>query len=163
MGAFEDFVNQNLGIRRPIITDSGHPSGSLKAAGIIGTNYLNSDDNQLYEKTGEDNNNDWMPVGALGHSRFSGESGIYLKLTGNSGFLQNEATIGTGDITTFIVTDSGKVGVNIEDPIYTFHVAGSSCLSGAHVVLNYDALPKSNPNTKGRIWIDNGALMISPG
>ena len=38
MGAFEDFVNQNLGIRRPIITDSGHPSGSLKAAGIVGTN-----------------------------------------------------------------------------------------------------------------------------
>ena len=86
MGAFEDFVNQNLGIRRPIITDSGHPSSSLKAAGIVGTNYLNSDDNQLYEKTGEDNTNDWMPVGTLGHSRFSGQSGIYLTLTGNSGF-----------------------------------------------------------------------------
>ena len=37
MGAFEDFVNANLGIRRPIITDAGPPSGSSNAAGIIGT------------------------------------------------------------------------------------------------------------------------------
>ncbi len=77
MGAFEDFVNNNLGIRRPIITDAGHPSGSLKAAGIVGTNYHNSNNNQLYQKTGQHNPNDWMPVGTLGHSRFSGQSGIY--------------------------------------------------------------------------------------
>lgn len=163
MGAFEDFVNANLGIRRPIITDEGHPSGSFKAAGIVGTNYLNSLDNQLYEKTGEDNTNDWMPVGTLGHSRFSGQSGIYLTMTGNSGFLENEATIGTGNITTFVVTDSGKVGVNVEDPSYTLHVAGSTCLSGSNVILNYDSLPKNNPNQKGRVWINNGALMISSG
>ena len=163
MGAFEDFVNANLGIRRPIITDAGPPSGSSNAAGIIGTNYLNSDDNQLYEKTGEDNALDWSPVGTLGHSRFSGESGIYLTMTGNSGFLENEATIGTGSLTTFIVTDSGMVGVNVSDPLYTFHVSGSTCLSGSNVVLNYDSLPKSNPITKGRVWVDNGALMISSG
>ena len=163
MGAFEDYVNANLGIRRPMITDSGHPSLSSKSAGIIGSNYRDSIDNQLYEKTGEDNSTDWMPIGKIGHSRFSGESGIYMTVTGNSGFLENEATIGTGEITTFVVTDSGKVGVNIEDPLYSFHVAGSSCLSGAHVVLNYDALPKSNPNTRGRVWIHNDALMISSG
>ena len=162
MGAFEDFVHQNLGIRRALITDAGHPSGSLKAAGIIGTNYLNSTDNQLYEKTGEDNINDWMPVGTVGHSRFSGQSGIYLTLTGNSGFLHNEATIGTG-ITTFVVTDSGKVGVNIEEPLYSFHVVGSACLSGGNFFLNYDHLPKSNPNIKGKVWLNNGALMVSSG
>lgn len=163
MGAFEDYVNANLGIRRPMITDTGHPSGSSKAAGIIGSTYRDSNDDELYEKTGEDNATDWMPIGKIGHSRFSGESGIYLTMTGHSGFLENEATIGTGDLTTFIVTDSGKVGVNITDPLYTFHVNGSSCLSGAHVILNYDSLPKSNPNTRGRVWIDNGALMISSG
>ncbi len=107
MGAFEDFVNQNLGIRRPIITDAGHPSQSLKAAGIVGTNYINSNNNQLYEKTGEDNINDWMPIGKLGHSRFSGESGIYLTVTGNSGFFENQNVIGTGAQINFIVTDEG--------------------------------------------------------
>tara|TARA_A100001037_G_scaffold279969_1_gene282314 strand:+ start:183 stop:674 length:492 start_codon:yes stop_codon:yes gene_type:complete len=163
MGAFEDYVNANLGIRRPMITDTGHPSGSSKAAGIIGSTYRDSLDNQLYEKTGEDNFTDWVPIGTIGHSRFSGESGIYLKVKGNSGFLKNEATIGTGALTSFVVTDSGRVGVNVPDPLYTFHVAGSSCLSGSNVVLNYDSLPKSNPNTKGRVWIDNGALMISSG
>ena len=35
-GRFEDFVNTNLGIRRPIITDAGHPSSSSKVAGIVG-------------------------------------------------------------------------------------------------------------------------------
>jgi len=164
MGAFEEYVNANLGIRRPMITDAGHPSGSSKAAGIIGTNYRDSNDNQLYEKTGDyDKLTDWMPIGKLGHSRFSGESGIYLTMTGHSGFLENEATIGTGNLTTFVVTDSGDVGVNISNPLYTFHVNGSSCLSGAHVILNYDSLPKSNPNTRGRVWINNGALMISSG
>tara|TARA_R110001592_G_scaffold160695_4_gene393008 strand:+ start:50777 stop:51268 length:492 start_codon:yes stop_codon:yes gene_type:complete len=163
MGAFEDYVNANLGIRRPMITDSGNPNLSSKAGGIIGSNYRDSSNNQLYEKTGENNSTDWMPIGQIGHSRFSGESGIYMTMTGNSGFLQDEATIGTGNVTTFIVTNSGKVGINIEDPLYSFHVAGSSCLSGAHVVLNYDALPKNNPNTRGRVWVNNGSLMVSSG
>ena len=163
MGAFEDFVNANLGIRRPIITDEGHPSGSFKAAGIVGTNYLNSLDNQLYEKTGEDNTNDWMPVGTLGHSRFSGQSGIYLTMTGNSGFLKTRQPLEQEILLLFVVTDSGKVGVNVEDPSYTLHVAGSTCLSGSNVILNYDSLPKNNPNQKGRVWINNGALMISSG
>lgn len=162
MGAFEDLVNQNLGLRRPLITDTGHPSGSIKAAGIVGSNYLDSVNNQLYEKTGEDNFSDWMPVGTLGHSRFSGESGIYQTLTGNSGFLENQAIIGTG-LTTFVVTDSGKVGVNIEEPLHSFHVVGSCCLSGTHLYFNYDLLPKKNPRMKGRVWINNGALMISSG
>lgn len=163
MGAFEDYVNANLGIRRPMITDLGHPSGSDKAAGIIGSTYRDSSDNQLYEKTGEDNSTDWKPIGKIGHSRFSGESGIYLTMTGHSGFLQNEATIGTGDLTTFVVTDSGKVGVNITDPQYTFHVVGSTFLNGSNIILNYDSLPKSNPDIAGKLWINNGALMISSG
>ena len=164
MSTFEQYVNSNLGIRRTIISDSGHPGYSSKAAGMAGTNYIDTNSQQLYERTGEDNiPQDWMPIGKLGHSRFSGESGIYLTLTGNSGFLQQEATIGTGNITTFIVTDEGKVGVNIHDPLYTFHVAGSSCLSGSNVVLNYDSLPKNDPHTKGRVWVNNGALMVSSG
>ena len=53
MGAFELFVNANLGIRKPLITDAGHPSESTKAAGIIGSHYIDSETNFLYEKTGE--------------------------------------------------------------------------------------------------------------
>lgn len=68
MGAFETFVNSNLGIRKPLITDSGPPSGSAKAAGIIGTEYINSDTNDLYEKTGENNTQDWVLIRKLGES-----------------------------------------------------------------------------------------------
>lgn len=68
MGAFETFVNANLGIRKPLITDVGHPSGSFKAAGIIGSQYLDSSNNFLYEKTGDNNQLDWVKIRELGQS-----------------------------------------------------------------------------------------------
>jgi cytoskeletal protein CcmA (bactofilin family) len=74
MGAFEDYVNANLGIRKPLITDSGLPSQSPKAAGIIGSQYVDSDTYFLYEKTGEDNALDWVKIADLGQSR-GGEPG----------------------------------------------------------------------------------------
>lgn len=66
MGAFETFVNANLGIRKPLISDLGHPSGSLKAAGVVGSQYIDSESNDLYEKTGENNSIDWAFVRKLG-------------------------------------------------------------------------------------------------
>jgi hypothetical protein len=68
MGAFETFVNANLGIRKPLITDVGPPSGSSKAAGIVGSQYLDSSSNFLYEKTGDNNNLDWKFIRVLGSS-----------------------------------------------------------------------------------------------
>ena len=74
MGAFEDYVNANLGIRKPLITDAGPPSQSSKAAGIIGSQYVDSNTYFLYEKTGEDNALDWVKIADLGQSR-GGEPG----------------------------------------------------------------------------------------
>lgn len=68
MGAFETFVNANLGIRKPLITDVGPASGSLKAAGIVGSHYIDSDTNFIYEKTGENNAEDWVKIRKLGDS-----------------------------------------------------------------------------------------------
>jgi hypothetical protein len=66
MGAFETFVNANLGIRKPLISDVGPPSGSLKAAGIVGSEYIDTSKNLLYEKTGENNLTDWVFTRKLG-------------------------------------------------------------------------------------------------
>lgn len=68
MGAFETFVNANLGIRKPLISDSGPPSGSAKAAGVVGSHYIDIDTNDIYEKTGENNTQDWAKVRKLGQS-----------------------------------------------------------------------------------------------
>ena len=68
MGAFETFVNSNLGIRKPLILDNGHPTQSSKAAGIIGSEYIDLDTNFLYEKTGENNSQDWVFTRPLGSS-----------------------------------------------------------------------------------------------
>ena len=75
MGDFEDFVNANLGIRKPLITDAGHPSGSAKSAGIPGSHYVDSDSNFLYEKTGWDNVQDWAHIATLGDPRGGGGGG----------------------------------------------------------------------------------------
>jgi hypothetical protein len=69
MGAFEDFVNSNLGIRKPLITDTTTPTSSSKAAGIVGTHFLDSSTNFLYEKTGENNSTDWVKIAYLGQPR----------------------------------------------------------------------------------------------
>lgn len=66
MGAFETFVNANLGIRKPLIVDQGPPTSSSKAAGVVGSQYLDSDNNYLYEKTGENNSQDWVFLRKLG-------------------------------------------------------------------------------------------------
>ena len=73
MGAFEDFVNANLGIRKPLITDTVEPSVSTKAAGIPGSQFLDSSTNFLYEKTGDNNALDWVKIGKLGESRVGSE------------------------------------------------------------------------------------------
>jgi hypothetical protein len=85
MGAFEDFVNANLGIRKPIITDSGLPSASSKAAGIIGSQYIDSDTYFLYEKTGENNTADWVKIGKVGQPRGQDPKGIDGSVQFNSG------------------------------------------------------------------------------
>ena len=72
MGDFENFVNANLGIRKPLITDAGHPSGSAKSAGSPGSHYVDSDNNFLYEKTGWNNTQDWAHIATLGDSRGGG-------------------------------------------------------------------------------------------
>ena len=89
MGAFEDFVNANLGIRKPLITDSGPPSGSAKAAGIVGSQYLNSSNNFLYEKTGENNTTDWANIATLGQARGGGGSAV-------SGNFSTSLSVGSG-------------------------------------------------------------------
>ena len=66
MGAFESFVNANLGIRKPLIIDSGVPTESSKAAGVIGSHYIDTNTNFLYEKTGENNQQDWVFLRKLG-------------------------------------------------------------------------------------------------
>ena len=85
MGAFEDYVNANLGIRKPLITDAGLPSQSAKAAGIIGSQYIDSNTYFLYEKTGEDNTLDWVKIADLGQSRGGQPGGQDGSVQFNSG------------------------------------------------------------------------------
>lgn len=95
MGAFEDYVNANLGIRKPLITDSGPPSQSSKAAGIIGSQYIDSDTYFLYEKTGENNSSDWVKIAYVGQTRGQPPEGI----EGSVQFKSGDFFAGSPDLT----------------------------------------------------------------
>ena len=82
---FEDYVSANLGIRKPFILDAGLPSLSSKAAGIIGTQYVDSNTYFLYEKTGENNQTDWAQIGTVGQPRGQLPKGIDGSVQFNSG------------------------------------------------------------------------------
>jgi len=52
--------------------------------------------------------------------------------------------------------NGGNVGVGVDDPSAQLTVSGSAIISGSALFyLDYDQLPKSEPNEKGRIWIDS--------
>lgn len=97
MGAFEDFVNSNLGIRQPFISDFAPPTGdskSTKAAGIRGSKFLDLSTNFLYEKTGENNNTDWIKIGELGEPRGGGGANLsgdqYIQFVSGSALVGSE-------------------------------------------------------------------------
>lgn len=103
MGAFETFVNANLGIRKPLILDFGPPTGSDKAAGIVGSEYVDTSNNFLYEKTGENNLTDWKFTRKLGDS------------------LENFSSEISSDLSEGISVLSGNInatGENLENQIY---------------------------------------------
>lgn len=113
MGAFEDFVNSNLGIRQPFISDFAPPTGdnkSLKAAGIRGSKFLDLNTNFLYEKTGENNNTDWIKIAELGEPR----GGSPANLAGDQ----------------YIQFVSGSALVGSEDFIYQYDIGRVSGVSG---------------------------------
>ena len=61
----------------------------------------------------------------------SGQSGIFDWLSGNSGYMRNEFTVGTGDCT-FIVTTGGKVGINTCDPKCDVDIYANVCHSSGN-------------------------------
>jgi archaellum component FlaC len=85
MGAFEDFVNANLGLRKPLIQDNVPPSQSSLAAGSPGSHFLDNNTNFLYEKTGYQST-DWVKIAEyLGQPRGGKPSGIEGSIQFNSG------------------------------------------------------------------------------
>ena len=101
----------------------------------------------------------------------SGATGEWDFTTGNTGHWEEEVIVGTGADVALIANDSGDVGIGWSgtpaQPIGAqLHVSGSTIISGSsEITLDYDRLPKSNPNIKGRVWIEvvSGFLMISSG
>ena len=101
----------------------------------------------------------------------SGATGEWDFTTGSTGHWEEEVIVGTGSGVALIANDAGNVGVGWSgtpaEPIAAqLHVSGSTIISGSsEIKLDYDRLPKSNPDVKGQVWIDvvSGFLMISSG
>ena len=61
----------------------------------------------------------------------SGQSGVFDWVSGNSGYLKNELTVGTGDCV-FIVTTGGLIGINTCDPKCDVEIYGNVCHASGH-------------------------------
>lgn len=119
MGAFETFVNANLGIRKPLILDAGHPTGSSKAAGVVGSEYIDTDTNFIYEKTGENNQVDWAFTRKLGDSldsnistNISGVSDDISQVSGDLNLVSNNVNQVSGKFNTLSARFKLVTGVN---------------------------------------------------
>ena len=119
MGAFETFVNANLGIRKPLILDAGHPTGSSKAAGVVGSEYIDTDTNFIYEKTGENNQVDWAFTRKLGDSfdsnistNISGVSDDISQVSGDLNLVSNNVNQVSGKFNTLSARFKLATGVN---------------------------------------------------
>lgn len=123
MGAFETFVNANLGIRKPLILDLGHPSGSSKAAGVVGSQYIDSDNNFLYEKTGENNSEDWSFVRRLGEAA---SSSLGSELGALSGELVSQIQNSSGVLSSKIISSSGVLSSEVESVSENLFLTGQS-------------------------------------
>lgn len=119
MGAFETFVNANLGIRKPLILDAGHPTGSSKAAGVVGSEYIDTDTNFIYEKTGENNQVDWAFTRKLGDSvdsnistNISGVSDDISQVSGDLTLVSNNVNQVSGKFNTLSARFKLATGIN---------------------------------------------------
>lgn len=119
MGAFETFVNANLGIRKPLILDAGHPTGSSKAAGVVGSEYIDTDTNFIYEKTGENNQVDWAFTRKLGDSldsnistNISGVSDDISQVSGDLNLVSNNVNQVSGKFNTLSARFELATGIN---------------------------------------------------
>ena len=62
MGAFEDFIQDELPLRQVVVKDAGDPTTGAGYIAAIGTYYLDTDNNfKRYEKIGS-SNTDWREV-----------------------------------------------------------------------------------------------------
>ena len=135
---------------------------------------------------GADTNIQFNEGGSFGGSNYltydynsellSGASGIFDYFSGHTGYFREghwgeEVIVGTGSDVALIANDAGNVGVGWSgtptEPIAAqLHVSGSTIISGSsEITLDYDRLPKSNPDIKGRVWIHevSGLFMVSSG
>ena len=65
----------------------------------------------------------------------SGQSGIFDWLSGNSGYMRDEFTVGTGDCV-FIVTTGGDIGINTCDPLCDIDIRGDICHNSGNYINN---------------------------
>jgi alpha-tubulin suppressor-like RCC1 family protein len=105
--------------------------------------------------------NQWSEIGYRGVTT---KSNNVLASDQTPYFIDQKGSDGTRRAIT--INAGGKVGIGTTTPGAQLHVSGSTIISGSsEITLDYDRLPKSNPDIKGRVWIHevSGLFMVSSG
>ena len=136
-----------------VVYDTGHQviSGDLVVTGYISGSSLNIGDCALSVTTGgQIGINTCEPLcdidirGDVCHNSgnyinnsgyISGKTGIFDWLSGNSGYMRDEFTVGTGDCV-FIVTTGGDIGINTCEPLCDIDIRGDMCHNSGNYLNN---------------------------
>jgi hypothetical protein len=143
----EDLSGCNVVFR----TGDQYISGDLTISGIISGSGLNINDCSLTVTTGGrigintcdpqcdvDIRGDICQTSGnyLNNSGYiSGKTGIFDWLSGNSGYMRDEFTVGTGDCV-FIVTTGGDIGINTCEPLCDIDIRGDICQTSGNYLNN---------------------------
>jgi len=114
MGAFEDFIQDELPLRQVVVKASGNPSTEPGYIAAIGTYYLNTDNNfKRYEKTGS-GNTDWSATPTSNSTGGVETDSIVFSGTTEITSLKIPSVSGTQILDTFNVDDfrSAKYTIN---------------------------------------------------
>ena len=132
MGAFEDFIQDELPLRQVVVKSAGDPTTGDGYIAALGTYYLDTDDNfKRYEKVGS-GNTDWRAV----------------PTTSSSGGVETEAVVFTTDskISTIKIDDMASTQLidsfDISDftsAKYIIRASNSSMLHCSEILLAADA------------------------
>lgn len=105
MGAFEDFIQDELPLRQVVVKAAGDPTTGSGYIAAIGTYYLDTDDNfKRYEKVGS-GNNDWRAVPTTSSSGAVETDSVQFANDSQITTLKLENFTGTQEIDSFNIND----------------------------------------------------------
>lgn len=132
MGAFEDFIQDELPLRQVVVKAAGNPTTGSGYIAAIGTYYLDTDDSfKRYEKIGS-GNTDWRATPTTSSSGAVETDSVQFANDSEITTLKIDALSGTGELDSFNIND-------FKSAKYIIRASGASDIHCSEILLLADS------------------------